>query len=95
VVAEVLTFRNRLQRRRAAYREIFLDPRGEMTKATAIVMADLMRFCRVRTSTVTVSHGRIDPIAMGVAEGRREVWNRIQSYINLDDRALNLIVDDQ
>ena len=94
-MAEVLTFRNRLQRRRAAYREFVLDQRGEATKATAIVMADLIRFCRARTSTVTVSHGRIDPIAMGVAEGRREVFNRIQSYINLDDRVLSQIVDDQ
>ena len=94
-MAGVTTFRDRLQRRRAAYREVFLDQRGEATKATAIVMADLTRFCRARSSTVTVSHGRIDALAMALAEGRREVFNRIQAYINLDDRVLAQIIDEQ
>jgi hypothetical protein len=91
----MMTFRDRLQRRRAAYRELFLDERGHATRATAIVVGDLMRFCRARSSTVTVSQGRIDPIAMGVAEGRREVWNRIQSYINLDERAIQVIDEEE
>jgi hypothetical protein len=91
----VVRFLDRLQNRRAAYRGLFLDERGQATRAAAIVMADLMRFCRARTSTVVVSNGRVDPIAMGLAEGRREVWNRIQMYLNLSDRALQVIADEE
>ena len=90
-----LSFRERLQRRRTAYRDLFLDERGEATRATRLVLADLRRFCRARTSTVTVSHGRIDPLAMAVGEGRREVWNRIMQYINLDDRTIQALGEEE
>jgi hypothetical protein len=61
-----------------------LSPHGE------IVLSDLSRFCRARSSTAAVSpvSRQIDPLAMAMAEGRREVWLRIQQYLNMDERVI-------
>ena len=73
----------RLFKRRQNYRRLFLDGSGNVNPSAEIVLADLKRFCRVETSTVVVSPvtKTIDPLAMAMAEGRREVWNRIQQYL--------------
>jgi hypothetical protein len=78
----------RLFKRRQNYRRLFLDGDGNVNPSAEIVLADLKRFCRVETSTVVVSPvtKTIDPLAMAMAEGRREVWNRIQAHLNLSDR---------
>ncbi len=81
---------NKIHRRRRAYRMLFLDNEGRPTPIAETVLADLRRFCRARTSTVVVSpvSQRIDPLAMAMAEGRREVWNRIQEYLNISDKEI-------
>ena len=94
-MAGVTTFIDRMKRKGVAYQAVFLDQRGEATAETAIVLADLMRFCRMWASTVTVSNGRIDPLAMALAEGRREVILHIHNMLKLSDRAWKQIVDDQ
>jgi len=78
----------RLFNRRQNYRRLFLDGDGNVNPSAEIVLADLKRFCRVETSTVVVSPvtKTIDPMAMAMAEGRREVWNRIQQYLQMADR---------
>lgn len=43
-----------------------------------IVLADLARFCRANSSTF-----HPDPRLHAVLEGRREVWLRIQKYLQL------------
>jgi hypothetical protein len=75
-------------KRRQNYRRLFLDGDGYVNPSAEIVLADLKRFCRVETSTVVVSPvtKTIDPMAMAMAEGRREVWNRIQQYLQMADR---------
>lgn len=78
----------RIFRRKLAYQECFADKAGNLTKHGQIVMSDLAKFCRAFTSTATVVDGTIDPIAMALAEGRREVFNRIQQYLHLDDEVL-------
>jgi hypothetical protein len=56
-----------------------LSPVGEK------ILVDLAKFCRANVSCVTVGrNGQIDTHATAVAEGRREVWLRIQQYLNLD-----------
>jgi len=72
----------RVFRRHQNYRRFFLDGRGNVNPSAEIVLADLKRFCRVETSTVVLSPvtKTIDPLALAMAEGRREVWNRIQQY---------------
>ena len=80
----------RLFRRRQSYRRLFLDGNGNVNPTAEVVLADLKRFCRAETSTVVVSpvSKAIDPLAMAMAEGRREVWNRIQSYLHFADREI-------
>lgn len=66
-----------LARRRTAYITTFLNPVGEE------VLEDLAKFCRAHESTF-----HQDPRAHAVAEGRREVWLRIQKHLNLSDDQL-------
>ena len=63
-----------LRRKRDAYIDTF---RG---KAAERVLKDLARFCRASTST-------FDPDARihAYREGRREVWLRIQTMLNLPE----------
>lgn len=77
----------RALRKRSFYRATFNSPAGEH------VLADLQRFCRANRTTITVSQqsGMIDTHAMAVAEGRREVWLRIQNHLNLDEAKLRTL----
>ena len=63
-----------LARRRGAYQDVFRGPQAE------IVLADLARFCRAHESTF-----HPDARAHAVAEGRREVWLRIQEHLKLSE----------
>lgn len=47
------------------------------------VLADLAKFCRAHETTF-----HTDARAHAVAEGRREVWLRIQRHLNLTDEQL-------
>lgn len=80
---------NKILRRKMCYRRVFLDGSGNVGPDAEYVLADLKRFCRATTSTVMVSPvtKTIDPIAMAMAEGRREVWNRIMAHLYLEDKA--------
>ena len=80
----------RVTRRRHAYRHLFLDQDGKLSPIAEIVMADLKRFCRAQTSTAQVSpvSKQIDPLAMAMAEGRREEWNRIVGHLHISDREI-------
>ena len=69
--------RDYISRRRNAYCKTFLTPHGEE------VLDDLAKFCRAHDSTF-----HTDPRAHAVAEGRREVWLRIQRHIRLSDEQL-------
>lgn len=64
--------RQALGERRYAYRKTFAGPLAE------IVLKDLARFCRAHSSTF-----HVDPRAHAVAEGRREVWLRLQNHLRL------------
>lgn len=69
--------REYLARRRTAYVRTFNNPPGQE------VLADLAKFCRASESTFLP-----DPRASDVLNGRREVWLRIQSHMNLTDDEL-------
>lgn len=58
--------------RRYAYRATFKGPLAE------VVLKDLARFCRAHSSTM-----HVDPRAHALAEGRREVWLRLQNHLQL------------
>lgn len=66
-----------LSRRRNAYVKTFL-PQNVYAQE---VLADLAKFCRASEPTF-----HQDPRAHALAEGRREVWLRIQKYLQLTDQ---------
>lgn len=76
----------RLFARREAYRALFVGPDGRLSPYGERVLKDLAKFCRADRSTATVSpvSRTIDPHAMAIAEGRREVFLRIVNTINMD-----------
>ena len=84
----------RIMRRKLAYRRTFLNIDGKLHNDADIVLADLRRFCRATSSTATLSpvSKSVDPLAMAMAEGRREVWLRIMAHLHLDEKTVfNLI----
>jgi hypothetical protein len=86
----------KLRRRRYSYRRLFLGEDG-LNADGQIVLADLAKFCRANSSTAIVSpvSRSVDPIAMAMAEGRREVWLRLMAHLHIDERVVfNLNEDD-
>jgi hypothetical protein len=89
---------DRILRRKQAYRRTFMDADGKLGRDAEVVLADLRRFCRATGSTVVVSPvtKQIDPIAMAMAEGRREVWNRMMAHLYVDEKQVfTLQTDDE
>ena len=73
-----------LRQRRAAYAQTFDTLPGKK------VLADLRRFCRATTPTADVSNVN----QTYLLEGRREVWLRILSHINLSDEEVVQLIED-
>ena len=71
ILDRVRTF---LTTRKQAYVRVF----GHDTIETRIVLADLAKFCRANQTTFLE-----DPRAHAALEGRREVFLRIQTYLEL------------
>ena len=63
--------------RQQSYKQTFSGPVAEE------VLRDMARFCRANTSTF-----HEDARLHAVAEGRREVWLRIQQHLNLSPAEL-------
>lgn len=81
--------------RARAFREVFGLPENR-TRSQSIVLKVLAEFCRTNKSSVTVSpiHRQVDPLATCVAEGRREVFNRISQFIHLNQDELIRIIEE-
>jgi hypothetical protein len=71
-----------LFRRRYAYRATFNGPLAEE------VLMDLAKFCRACESTFDA-----DPRVHAALEGRREVWLRLVSHLNLSEDDLWKLMD--
>lgn len=82
-----------IMKRRTAWREIFKQDDGGLNQASVIALAHLQRFCYANRTTAKISPktGQFDPIAMAMAEGRREVFLFIQENLKLDDSDLQRI----
>jgi hypothetical protein len=77
--------------KRASYKKLFFnDSDTALTPDAEAVLKDLASFCGAYKSAVMVNpiSGNIDSHAMAVAEGRREVWLRVQAMLNLEDSIL-------
>lgn len=73
---------NRIGRKQQAYRAIFLGANKEYKEDAKIVLKDLQKYCWAKSIIVHDNTGKIDPIAMAVAQGRREVYERILTYLH-------------
>jgi len=73
--------------RAQAYKMVF---QGE---AAETVLADLEHFCHARRTSIVIGDGKVDPYAVAVAEGRREVWLRIQDFTRLTTDQMRLLAD--
>lgn len=63
-----------------AYKLVFAENEG-----TKLVLGDLGMFCMVQATTAQVNgQGVIDPYAMAVNEGRRQVMQRITAMMEVD-----------
>ena len=78
----------RIFNRKRSYQRTFLNQDGIPHPDAEIVLADLKRFCRANSTTAMVSpiSKTVDPLAMAMAEGRREVWNRLMAHLYLEDK---------
>lgn len=87
------SLRARLFRRAAAYKAVFRAPGGDLNPMAEIVMSDLARYCYANRSTLKVSQvtQQSDALATAFAEGRRDVFNRIQAMCNLQPDELERI----
>lgn len=73
---------------REAYRAVF-QRKPQRVHITRL-LDDLREFCRADQSCIVVAKdGHIDTHATAVAEGRREVFLRIQATLNITDEDLN------
>lgn len=82
--------------RQLSYKATFLDKTGQVRVESLYCLADLKRFCNVDSTSIRISKaGGIDPYAMAVAEGRREVWLRLQHYLRLDEQQLLKLKEEQ
>jgi len=77
-----MNFLDKVLKRRRAYRQVFQNGID-----AEVVLIDLARFCYALKSTAKFSpvRGVIDPIASAKADGRREVWLRIQAHLHMSD----------
>ena len=72
-----------------AFRAALLEEDGRPNPHGSLILAHLREFCRADISTLTYdTSGRADPIATAMLEGRRDVWNKIAFYLNVDERDL-------
>lgn len=78
--------RDRIHAYRACFRVVTARPwwqfwkKDELSPVGAIVLRDLARICYANKTTASK-----DPVAMGVAEGRRQVLMHIQQMLRLTD----------
>lgn len=84
-------------RRREAYQRLFFGDRGnDLIPDAEIVLADLKRFCNATKSSARLDNtGKVDSHAMAMCDGRREVWNRINSYLHLNEKVVQNLTEQE
>lgn len=88
--AVVRNIRERLFRRRDAYRRTFCGPGVVPHNDGDEVLRDLRRFCGINKGGIVVSPvtRMADPIATAYRAGQRDVFLRIAGFIGLDEAQL-------
>lgn len=86
---ELNVLRRRASRLAQAWRRIIGGTDGKMTREAHNVLADLRNFCRADGRSTFST----DPLVMARLVGRREVFERIQNYLNLDDATVQQFME--
>ena len=71
-----------------AFKEMFFAEELQLRRAAEIALVDLREFCFARKSTFST-----DPMKMARFEGRRDVFLRIQDFLNLDERQVQQLME--
>jgi len=71
------------------WRWLFLSGADEVHKAGEVVLADLRSFCFLDRASIFDA----DPHVMAYREGRRSVAMRIMNYLNLDEKAVQQLME--
>jgi len=93
-----MTTRTRLWlHRRSMYRAVFLDANGAVSEHGEAVLFDLAKFCHALKPSVRRSYatGLVDAHATMVAEGRREVFNRIAQCLRLSESQIYALLENE
>lgn len=70
----------KILRRERIYKEVLNVESPQVQE----LLADLSKFCLANETTIQFdAQGRVDQNKILIAEGRREVWLRIQQHLNL------------
>lgn len=72
------------------WRWLFVSPEGEVHRSGGAVLADLRAFCFARADQ-TIFYP--DPLIMARRQGRREVFDRIANYLNLDEATVQNLME--
>lgn len=82
--------------KRHSYRDCFCGPDGSLSRAGAAVMRDLAQYSGAYRTTFRVSPvtRQADPLAMARAEGRREMFLRMQAMLKLPDEEFLKAIED-
>lgn len=86
----------RILGKRLNYRACYCDPDGSLSRAGAAVMRDLAQFSGAYRTTFRVSPvtRQADALAMARAEGRREMFLRMQAMLKLPDEEFLKSIED-
>ncbi len=87
----------RLSRKRAAYRRLFLSDDKQLRADAELVLADLAAFASLHAGPTVVSPitRQVDPLATHQRIGRGEVLQRIWRMTELDINKLHTLQEDE
>lgn len=72
------------------YRWMFRGENGELRRSGEMVLSDLRDFCFAGPQDTIFDP---DPLVMARREGRREVFLRIQYFLNLDEKTVQQLME--
>ena len=71
-----------------AFKEMFFNEDEKLRRAAEIALVDLREYCFARKSTF-----HSDSLVMARREGRRDVWLRIQGFLDLDEQQVKQLME--
>lgn len=86
---EINRVRTRFILKSRNYKGLFFGENGDLRREGVRVLADLRGFCRAGDATIFST----EALEMARREGRREVFVRISNMLNLDEEAVQKLME--